>query len=142
MATLTVTGALQEIRKAATELGMTLRRQKAYVNNKQAYLLVDKYTDKVLDKNLTVWSAYENMQNGYFAMLAYQNGCIPPAVIEMVKVLNKMAKRKSCPSIERNEAFIKAATSEINSNLKGVNVIKNPNDKKNFNEALDYFFKK
>ena len=62
--------ALSEIRAYARNLGMTFKRQNATINGKAAYMLINRKTGEVLAKNFTLWTAYENMQSGYFNQVA------------------------------------------------------------------------
>ena len=61
---------LYEIRAYARNLGMTFKRQNAKINGQAAYMLINRKTGEVLAKNFTLWSAYNNMQAGYFDIVA------------------------------------------------------------------------
>jgi len=67
---LTQAKVLSEIRSYAKNLGMTFKRQKATINGQAAYMLTNRKTGEVLAKNFTLWTAYENMQSGYFNQVA------------------------------------------------------------------------
>lgn len=70
MTNFTQAQALSEIRAYAKNLGMTFKRQNATINGKSAYMLTNRKTGEVLAKNLTLWTAYENVQSGYFNQVA------------------------------------------------------------------------
>lgn len=70
MNTLTQSKALSEIRSYAKNLGMTFKRQNATINGQAAYMLTNRKTGEVLAKNFTLWTAYEDMQSGYFNQVA------------------------------------------------------------------------
>ena len=70
MTNFTQAQALSEIRAYAKNLCMTFKVQNATINGKQAYMLTNRKTGVVLAKNFTLWTAYENMQSGYFDKVA------------------------------------------------------------------------
>lgn len=70
MSNFTQAQALSEIRAYAKNLGMTFKRQNATINGQAAYMLTNRKTGEVLAKNFTLWTAYENMQSGYFNQVA------------------------------------------------------------------------
>ena len=71
MTNFTQAQALCEIRAYAKNLGMTfMRQQNATINGQAAYMLTNRKTGAVLAKNFTLWTAYDNMQSGYFDKVA------------------------------------------------------------------------
>lgn len=70
MSNFTYAQALSEIKSYAKNLGLTFKCQNATINGKQAYMLTDRKTGLVVAKNFTLWSAYEDMQRGYFDKVA------------------------------------------------------------------------
>ena len=70
MSNFTQAQALSEIKAYAKNIGMTFKRQNATINGKAAYMLTNRKTGVVLAKNFTVWTAYENVQSGYFDQVA------------------------------------------------------------------------
>ena len=70
MTNFTQAQALSEIRAYARNLGMIFKRQNATTNGKAAYMLTNRKTGEVLAKNFTLWTAYDNMQSGYFNQVA------------------------------------------------------------------------
>ena len=70
MTNFTQAQALSEIRTYAKNLGMTFKSQNATINGQAAYMLTNRKTGEVLAKNFTLWTAYENMQSGYFNQVA------------------------------------------------------------------------
>ena len=70
MTNFTQAQAVSEIRAYARNLGMTFKRQNATINGQAAYMLTNRKTGEVLAKNFTLWTAYENMQSGYFNQVA------------------------------------------------------------------------
>ena len=67
---LTTKELLTELRTYAKTLGMTFKRQNATINGKTAYMLTNRKTGTVLAKNLTLATAYDSMQSGYFDEVA------------------------------------------------------------------------
>ena len=67
---LTTKELLAKLRTYAKTLGMTFKRQNATINGKVAYMLTNRKTGEVLAKNLTLSSAYDSMQEGYFDAVA------------------------------------------------------------------------
>ena len=67
---LTTKELLAELRTYAKTLGMTFKRQNATINGKTAYMLTNRKTGAVLAKNLTLATAYDSMQEGYFDAVA------------------------------------------------------------------------
>ena len=65
-----LTQALSEVRAYAKTLGMTFKRQNATVNGKSAYMLISRKTGEVVAKNLTLSTAYDSLQDGYFDEVA------------------------------------------------------------------------
>lgn len=72
MSNFTQAQALSEIRAYAKNLGMTFKRQNATINGQAAYMLTNRKTGEVLAKNFTIWTAYENVQCGYFDKVAQE----------------------------------------------------------------------
>jgi hypothetical protein len=70
MKTFTYSEALQETRKIARELGMTFKKQRGYINGKQAYMLINRQSGEELVTNMTLWNSYENALSGYFDKIA------------------------------------------------------------------------
>ena len=70
MTNFTQAHALSEVRTYARSLGMTFKRQNATINAQAAYMLTNRKTGEVLAKNFTLWTAYDNMQSGYFDKVA------------------------------------------------------------------------
>jgi len=69
MNNLTYSNALKEIRSYSKNLGLTFKKQNMTINNTQAYKFTDRLTGETVGENFTLWSAYDNMQNGYLDTL-------------------------------------------------------------------------
>ena len=57
--------AMKDIRLTAAKAGLTFKQTNAKCNGKQLYKLVVRETGKVLVDNYSLWTAYEDAQNGY-----------------------------------------------------------------------------
>lgn len=67
MTNLTQVEAMKEVRLEAKNNGMVFKRQNATINGVQAYQFTNRKTGIVVMSNYTLWSAYEDMLNGYIS---------------------------------------------------------------------------
>jgi len=56
---------LKEIRKAAREVGLTLKKQNSRINGAQAWKFIDRETGETVMSNCTLSSAYNNVCSGF-----------------------------------------------------------------------------
>ena len=65
--------ALKSIRETAKAAGLTFKTTNARCNNKQLYKLVVRSSGKILIDNYSLWTAYEDAQNGYIESRGVDN---------------------------------------------------------------------
>ncbi|WP_131667401.1 hypothetical protein [Psychrobacter pygoscelis] len=138
MNTITYNEALKEIRSYARNLGMTFTKQNATINGKQAWMLIDRQSGRVLENNFTLWCAYEDRLNGYFDKVANDNSCINPMVVRILKAISEVADEyEGCP--ERTEGFARSVCIHLDKKY-NINVLNSSYAQDKFHEAMDKYF--
>ena len=106
MTNLTKTAAMKELTTYARENGMTFKK----VGNE--YQLLNRKTKSILYKSIGLWTAYNNMQNGYFYKLAEKDGAVAnvqtsseKAIISANEELNEIIYDSSWDMLEKEIDF-------------------------------------